>query len=100
MITTEQLAIGAAAGAVLFWPQIQGYLSSIKQQAALPKALPLPKGPVSPSGSPSAVRAEWISTILQLHDVLKGSGRSKAADLCGQLCVELINGQPDKGAPK
>lgn len=85
-MTQQQLLMVGAAALVLLWPQLSGVLKNFKQSSASIALKP------SPVGAPSKVRAEWLGELMQLQDILRGSGRTKAADLCSQLCVELING--------
>ena len=87
----EQLALVAAALAVVFWPQIQATFEHLRQGAAA-------RMPPAPGGGG---RARWVATVLALQDELAASGRDKAANLAGQLVVEIVAGQASaEGAKK
>ena len=88
----EQIALAAAAAAVMFWPQIQAQLQHLRQGAAA--RMPLPPG--------GGGRAQWVPTVLTLQDDLAAAGHAKAAAMAGQLAVELLTGgtTPAPGAKK
>lgn len=91
-MTQQQLLILGGAAVVLLWPQLSGFFKSF---ASTPSIVLKP----APVGAPSKMRAEWLGELMQLQDILRGAGRTKAADLCSQLCVELISGdtKPSQG---
>lgn len=78
----EQMALVAAALAVVFWPQLQAYAQTFRH-AVVPRMAP-----------PSGGRAAWVATVLALQDELAAAGRDKAATLAGQLVVEIVAGHP------
>jgi hypothetical protein len=87
----EQLAIVAAGLAVVFWPQIQAQFEHLRQGAAA--RMPPPPG--------GGGRAQWVPMVLALQDQLTAAGQAKAANLAGQLVVEIIGGTaPTPGAKK
>jgi len=75
---------------VVFWPQIQAQFEHLRKGAAAGT-------PSHPDGG----RAQWVATILALQDQLTAAGRDKAANLAGQLVVEIVSSQaPTTGAKK
>jgi hypothetical protein len=90
----EQIAIIAAGLAVVFWPQIQAQFEHLRQGAAA-------RMPPPPGGGGGGGRAQWVPMVLALQDQLTAAGQAKAANLAGQLVVEIIGGQsPTPGAKK
>ena len=87
----EQMAMVAAAAAVMFWPQLQAAFESIRH-ASVPRTAPVPGGG----------RAQWVPVVLSLQDDLVAAGHAKAAAMAGQLAVELLTGgtTPTPGAKK
>ena len=87
----EQMALVAAAAAVVFWPQLQAAFESLRH-ASVPRTAPVHGGG----------RAQWVPTVLALQDDLAAAGRDKAAAMAGQLAVELLTGgnTPAPGAKK
>jgi len=86
----EQLALAAAAVAILFWPQIQSQLSHLRRGAVPGMAPPSDGG-----------RSQWVAQLLALQEALAAAGRDKAAAQAGQLVVEIVSGQgPQAGAKK
>jgi len=91
----EQLALAAAAVAVMFWPQIQAQLASL-HLGAVPRTAP-PSGGSGVAGG----RSQWVPMVLALQDQLTAAGQTKAAAMAGQLVVEIIGGTtPPPGAKK
>ena len=86
----EQMAMVAAAAAVMFWPQLQAAFQSIRQ-TSVPRTAPVPGGG----------RAQWVPAVLALQDDLVAAGHAKAAAMAGPLAVELLTGTtPTTGAKK
>jgi hypothetical protein len=89
-VSIQQLALAAAAVAVMFWPQIQAQLANLRQ-GAVPRTAPTSGGG----------RSQWVPTVLALQDELTAAGQAKAAAMAGQLVVEIISGPtPTTGAKK
>lgn len=74
-----------AGVAVLFWPQ---FVAMVKSSAASFKASRNNKKQTD--DSTEKTRAEWVTDLMELHDLLIAAGEDDLAKLCCDLCNGLI----------
>jgi hypothetical protein len=90
-MTTEQMALAAAAAAVVLWPQIKQAAMPIIQGISNPTVGTTPAHPTASRPFPS--RSSWVTSVLALQDELIAAKRDKAAELAGMLVIEIVNAQ-------
>ena len=88
-MTVEQIALGAAAAGLLFWPQ----LSAMLKVAA---AKGVASGPLAVGGFD---RTAAVADLLKLQGQMHEAGLNAAADLTGRLLVELVTNGRGPTAP-
>ena len=74
-----------AGVAVLFWPQ---FVAMVKSSLATFKASRNSKKQTD--DSTEKTRAEWVTDLMELHDLLIAAGEDDLAKLCCDLCNGLI----------
>ena len=85
-----------AGVAVLFWPQfsamVKTSLASFKAQRNNKKE--------SNNSTEEKTRAEWVTDLMELHDLLVAAGEDDLAKLCCDLCNGLICVVPTSDSTK
>jgi hypothetical protein len=74
-----------AGVAVLFWPQ---FVAMVKSSVASFNARR--NNRKQSNDSTEKTRAEWVTDLMQLHDLLIAAGEDDLAKLCCDLCNGLI----------
>ena len=95
-MTNEQLLLAAAAVAVAFFPQIKQAAMPLLQGISNPTTgtVPAPAHQATTSASrPFPSRSSWVTSVLALQDELLAAKRDRAAELAGQLVIEIVNAQ-------
>jgi hypothetical protein len=95
-MTTEQIALGAAAAGLLFWPQLSAML---KTATAKGGAQALLGGPVVEHQAAGLDRPAAVLDLLRLQTQMKEAGLVSASDLAGRLVVELVSGGKNPASP-
>lgn len=90
-LTPDKLLIVAAAGAVVFWPQI---VDAVKRFRGNVPGGGVAADPAGPSASDVVVR------LLDLQAAIEAAGNAKAAGLVGQAVVEMVSGKPPAAGAK
>ena len=90
-LTPDKLLIVAAAGAVVFWPQI---VDAVKRFRGTVPGGGVAADPAGPSASDVVVR------LLDLQAAIEAAGNARAAGLVGQAVVEMVSGKPPAAGAK
>ena len=95
-MTTEQIALGAAAAGLLFWPQLSAMLKTATAKGGAPAPF---GGP--PASRPAEVldRPAAVVDLLKLQGQMREAGLASASDLAGRLVVELVTYGKPSGSP-
>ena len=82
----KTIGLIAGAAAVMFYPQIMSFLSSLKA-----KATPESVSPSMPKSRPvGSEPSDWIVDLYSLQKVLIANGQKDAADLLSQAMTKII----------
>jgi hypothetical protein len=85
------MLMAAAAVGVVFWPQIKAAAMPIIQGITNPAVGTATAHPTASRPFPS--RSSWVTSVLALQDELIAAKRDRAAELAGQLVIEIVNAQ-------
>ena len=92
-VSIEMIVAGIAAVAILMWPQ---FSAMVKNTLAASRAKRDTKKTVA---TPDKTRADWVTDLMELHDLLIAAGETDLARLCSELCNGLICVVPPAGTP-
>lgn len=92
-VSIEMIVAGIAAVAILMWPQ---FSAMVKNTLAASRAKRDNRPTVA---TPEKTRADWVTELMELHDLLIAAGETDLARLCSELCNGLICVVPPAGTP-
>jgi hypothetical protein len=96
MADNKMLLLLAAAGVIVFFPQIAEFVKGF-----LAKAPSIPSSvQVVQSRQVGSDRASWLTDLMSLQRVLEANGQAKAADMLSAVMVEIIGMSDPKGGVK